>query len=152
MPSITPDQYLLAFFLQTLIYAFFCWALYRALLQVRVSNRVIPAGLVWLLLLPVFAALWNFVVVWTTASSLRKEFSDRDFEIQERPGLVYGMIYAVLNILPSILVFIAPSLFMLAFGLNIVGLVLFIMYWIKINWYKQVLEDDVASDSEDNFS
>lgn len=151
MPAITPGQYLAAFFFQTLIFAFFCWSLYKAFLKVRESNRTMPAGLVWLLLIPGFSLFWNFKVVISMASSLHKEFTDRDFEIEKQPGFIYGMIYASLAVLPSILVLISPSLMMLAAGLNVVGLIFFVMYWIKVNWYRKVLEND-ESDSSDQTS
>lgn len=83
------------------------------------------------------------------ASSLYKEFSDRDFEIEKQPGFIYGIIYATLSVLPSIFVLISPSLMMLAAGLNVVGLIFFVMYWIKINWYRKVLDNDDVAGSED---
>lgn len=83
------------------------------------------------------------------SSSLHKEFTDRDFEIEKQPGFNYGMIYASLAVLPSILVLIVPSLMILAAILNLIGLIFFVMYWIKINWYRKVLENDDAGDPED---
>jgi len=147
MPTITPVQFIAAFFLQTLIFVFFCLTLYKALLIVRDYNRTIQAGLVWLLLIPGFALFWNFRVVSSMASSLHKEFTDRNFEIEEQPGFTYGMIYAILSLVPGILVFAIPSLAIAGLILNAVGLIFFVLYWMKINWYRKVLEDDLL-DSE----
>jgi len=144
MPAITPAQFLAAFLIQTLIFVFFCLTLYKALLMVRDSNRTIPAGLVWLLLIPGFAVFWNFRVVSSMSSSLHKEFTDRNFEIEKQPGFNYGMIYAVLSVVPSVLVIIIPSLIIVAGILNVVGLIFFVKYWMKINWYRKVLEDDLT--------
>jgi len=151
MPILSPGQVATAFLIQTLIFVFFCLSLYKALMIVRDSNRTIPAGLVWLLLIPGFALFWNFRVVSSMASSLHKEFTDRNFEIEKQPGFNYGMIYAVLSIAPSILVIIMPSLFIVAGILNVVGLIFFVKYWMKINWYRKVLEEDLT-DSESTAS
>ena len=107
-----------------------------------------PAALVWLLLIPGLGLFWNFKVVSSVASSLHKEFTERNFEIEDRPGFLYGMIYAVLSIAPSILLIIMPSLILLAGVLNLAAIIFFVMYWFKINWYKKVLQEDLPEDPE----
>jgi hypothetical protein len=148
---VTPEILAIAFFVQSLIIAFFCRTLYKALLMVRESNRTISAGTVWLLLIPFFEKLWNFKVVSSVASSLHKEFTDRNFEIEEQPGLNYGMIYAVLSVGSSILIIILPALFIVGGALNIIALIFFVKYWMKINWYRKILVDDLQ-DSENTTS
>jgi hypothetical protein len=148
MPVISPEILGIAFLVQSLITAFFCRTLYQTLLLVRESNRSISKGAVWLLLIPVFEKLWNFKVVSAMASSLHKEFEDRNFEIEEQPGFTFGMLYAGLSIGPSILAAIIPSLFFVAATLNFVGLIFFIKYWMQINWYRKVLKDDLHFETD----
>jgi hypothetical protein len=144
MPTISPEVLTLAFLIQALIIAMFCRTLYQTILLVREPSRTIGPRFLWLLLIPFFEKFWSFRVITSISSSLHKEFTDRNFEIEDRPGYLYGMMYAVLSLFSSIIVMIDPSLILVAGVLNLTGLVFFVLYWTKINWYKKVLEDDQA--------
>jgi hypothetical protein len=152
MPAITPGQLFAAFSLQTLIFIFFCLALYKALLVIKGSNRTIPPGAVWLLLIPGFSLFWNFKVVAAISSSLYKEFTERNFEIEDRPGYTNGMIYAISSVLYPLVIMAVPSMFIPAAIINLIGLIFFVRYWMKINWYRKVLEEDVHDSSDNNSS
>jgi hypothetical protein len=143
MPDLTIPQIVSGVLLQTVVYAFFCMALYKALMMVRESNRAMQPALVWLLVIPGFVIVWNFIVVRAMTISLNKEFTDRDFEIEKSPGLTYGMLYAGLSVvyIPLVLV---PSLIVAAALVNLLSIIFFVMYWLKINWYRRVLEKDEA--------
>jgi hypothetical protein len=150
MPEISVGQSVVAFLLVYVILSLFCLTLYKASMQVRESNRTMPSGQIWLLLIPLWSLFWNFRVVFSMTSSLYKEFTDRDFEIEEKPGFTFGIIYAVLKVVPSIVVIAMPSLFIIATILDALSYLFLAMYWMKINWYRKVLENDESADSEDD--
>lgn len=78
------------------------------------------------------------------ASSLYREFNERDFDIEKQPGLVPGMIYAVSSVVYPLIVVAMPTFLVVAAIISILELVFFIKYWMKINWYRKVLENDAA--------
>jgi hypothetical protein len=75
----------LAFTLITLLGAavvgfFFFRTQYRTLMAITPINRLMAPGLVWLQYIPVFAIIWQFVVIIQIARSLRNE---RIFRMEE---------------------------------------------------------------------
>ena len=113
---------------------FYLLTLQKTLEEVSPENTVMPAGQVWLILIPLFGAIWSFIVVERIANSLEAEFAQRGMEVDEkRPGYSVGIAYCVLNIL-----------FFVPFA-GIAGLVCWIIYWVKVNDYKNMLRQDRIS-------
>src|SRR5580698_1210855 len=56
---------------------FFVLTLSRALGRCRPRNRTISPGRVWLMLLPFFDIVWQFIVANRVPESIRNEFLDR---------------------------------------------------------------------------
>ena len=112
---------------------FFIITLQNALLAVSPHNRKMPAGNVWLLLIPVFNIVWLFLVVGNIADSYRSEFMERNIPSDEaRPSYNIGLATAVLQCCCII-----PVLNILAgFGF----LVCWIIYWVKVAGLKNQLE------------
>ncbi|MXV49805.1 hypothetical protein GS399_02400 [Pedobacter sp. HMF7647] len=127
----------IALALNFIIGFFFCLAIRNALLQVQEENRALPMATVWLLLIPVFSLIWIFIVVQRVSQSIEAELHERNFEVDEKPAYIIGMSYAVTSL---IMIFPFPALLQFVFG--IAGLIFFIQYWLKINWYKRILKDD----------
>ena len=110
---------------------FYLLTLQKTLEEVSQENALMPPGQVWLILIPVFGAIWSFIVVERIANSLEAEFAQRGMEIAEkRPGYSIGMAYCVLNIL-----FFVPLA-------GIAGIVCWIIYWVKVNDYKTMLSQE----------
>src|ERR1043165_7051059 len=62
------------------------------------ENRQLPPGQVWLILIPLFGIVWQFIVVNRIADSLKAEFIKRNIPVQEnRPGASIGIAYCTLN-------------------------------------------------------
>jgi hypothetical protein len=75
----------------------FYFTLHRCLARVKLSNRDMTPGLVWLNLLPCFQIVWIFITVSRIGSSLRKEYKDRDWPTEgEGFGMTVGIAYAML--------------------------------------------------------
>ena len=97
------------------------------------QNRKMVPEQVWLVIIPIFGFIWQFIVVNRMADSLAGEFSDRGIHDDEaRPGIKIGLAYCILSCCGII-----PVLGYLA---SIAGLVCWIIYWVKIYNYKTRLK------------
>lgn len=112
---------------------FYLLTLQSTLKSISPQNRKMPPGNVWLLLIPLFNLVWHFVVVIKIAASIRAEADLKNIsEIPDpKPAYNIGMAASILfccNIIP---------------GINrltgIAGLICWIIYWVKVNDYKNIL-------------
>ncbi|MCW3083786.1 MAG: hypothetical protein JWP12_1152 [Bacteroidetes bacterium] len=107
--------------------------LQRTLEAVSPENQKMPPGQVWMVFIPLFGIVWQFIMVNRIADSLKAEFQKRNIQADEdRPGAGIGIAYCVLGCCCVI-----PLLNFLA----IIGyFVCWIIYWVKIAGYKRKLE------------
>lgn len=111
---------------------FYLITLQNTLKKVRPQFRQMPPGQVWLMLIPLFSMVWQFLMVGYIADSLRAELDARGLpREEERPGYGVGLAMAICS--PASLI---PGIGGLI-GLG--GLVLWIIYWVKIHNYSQRL-------------
>lgn len=103
---------------------FFCLTLKKALDRCSPESRAMQPGMVWLLLIPLFNIVWQFLVVINMAKSLGAEFKKRGIAAEPEPGKTLGLIFCVLNICGLIPV--------IGMFLSLGGLVCWIIYWVKI--------------------
>jgi hypothetical protein len=147
---------LVSFLIETLIYVFFCLSLIQAIKQVKPENRTIQPSSIWLFLIPVFNLFWIFVIISRMASSLKNELEERDYEIEENPGYNIGMLVAVIPFLTYIFYLvdyfiIRNQVITIIIGtLGIMRLIFFIQYWMKISWYRKVLETNATEENPAN--
>jgi hypothetical protein len=94
--------------------------------------------MVWLLLIPLFNVVWNFLVVTALAKSLGNEFRLRNIPTNEpEPGKGAGLAMAICGACSII-----PIVNILAI---IPHLVLWIIYWVKIAGFSRRLDQVPAS-------
>lgn len=117
--------YLVVFAVLLVVQVLFLRSVSRCLQQVAPRNREMEPGQVWLNLIPLFGAVWIIITVLRVSDSLRKEYDDRGLRGDDDYGKTTGLVYTI---------------GMLVCGL--VGLVGWIMYWIKIAGYTRELESD----------
>ena len=99
---------------------------------ISVENRKMPSSNVWLLLIPLFATVWHFIVINNLADSIKAEANSKNINIDEpRPAYKEGLAMCILNCL-----FFIPGLNILT---GILGLICWILYWVKITSYKNIL-------------
>lgn len=95
------------------------------------NRRMVPAN-VWLLLIPVFGIIWHFIIVNKMSESIKAESVNNNILITEvKPGYNIGLAMCILScvsIIPVIGIFASLG-----------GLVCWIMYWVKINTYKNLI-------------
>jgi hypothetical protein len=107
--------------------AFFCLTLQKCLNRCTPQCRTIAPGQVWLLLIPFFNLVWQFIVVSRISSTLANEFRLRNMIKEPEPGKSLGLAFCILFVCG-----IVPFLGILA---GIAGLICWILYWVKIANY-----------------
>ncbi len=103
-------------------YIFYLLTLQKALNRCSPENQVMKPGLVWLLFIPLFNIVWQFFVVLNIAKSLGAEFQKRGMAEDPTPGQTLGLVMCIGNLICG------P-----------VGLICWILYWIKIAGYSSKL-------------
>jgi hypothetical protein len=92
-------------------------------------------GMVFLSLIPLFGAIWNFFIVLRIASSLKKEFDDRGLRSD---GGDYGQTIGLWGLILNII------------GCAPVGLIMIIMWLFKIRGYTAQLAGGGAPRNRDD--
>lgn len=122
------------------ILGFYCRTLSNTLRLCSPTSRTMEPGKVWLLFIPIFSLVWHFFVVSHMAKSLHNEFFRRSIPVpEEEPGKKLGLAMCILA-----LVSLVPIIGALA-GLAV--LVLWIMYWLRISKYAQLLRNPGSPDA-----
>jgi len=104
---------------------FFLATLQKTLNRCSENNRTLPPRLVWLTMIPIFGAVWAFVVVQNVARSLKREFEDRDRSINLMPGQRIGLAMCILWLFSLV-----PFLWLAAV---VPALICWIIYWVQIS-------------------
>lgn len=118
-----------------LVAVLFLLSLQKCLGRISPHNREMSPGLVWLNLIPIFNLFWLFYTIIKIAASVRKEGTERGVDVGDG-GKGVGLGYAICSLLAFI-----PYIGIL---LGLVGLVLWIVYWVKISGYSATFERQVA--------
>jgi hypothetical protein len=122
-------------------FIFYLITLQNTLKTISPENRKMAPANVWLLFIPFFNWIYQFIVVNNIADSIRAEALVKSVPLEEsRPGASVGIAMCVLQICSIIPVF--GTLASLGF------IVCWIVYWVKINSYKKLLEQAVTFDFE----
>ncbi len=98
-------------------------------------NRTVSPGQVWLLLIPLFNLVWQFLLTARIAESLRREFTDRRIEPlspQETFGKNLGLTASILSAVSVI-----PFLGLIT---GVAAAICWILYWAKIARFAGILE------------
>jgi hypothetical protein len=140
--------------LALLLTIFYLNTLQKTFDEISEVNRRMSSGLVWLSLIPLFGTVWQFIIVNKMADSLRAEFDKRQISYEEkRPGYITGLLYSIFfaisalgNIIGTIIHLQhwpdwQQSRYLKIIG-SVVGIIFWIIYWIKINGYKSRLQQN----------
>ena len=118
---------------------FFLLLIQNTLKDISMENRKMEPGMVWLLFIPFFGLVWQFIIVNRLADSLHDEFIKKNIKVDEaRPGFAIGLAFCILGCCGII-----PYLGVLT---SIGALVCWIIYWVKINGYKEKLKQPNFND------
>jgi hypothetical protein len=123
---------------------FFVLTQQRTLELIRPENRLMRPGQVWLQFIPLFGMVWQFIVITRISDSIRKElntptgdsiFAEETVPHNHRPTYNAGISYCALFILSALLF---GSLKGLA---ALIGLGVWIFYWVQLSQYKKKLKE-----------
>jgi len=115
---------LVVFALMLVPMIFYCLSLQKALNRCSPECQAMKPGMVWLLFIPLFNIVWQFMVVLNMAKSLAAEFQKRGIAEDPNPGQTLGLVMCIGNLICG------P-----------VGLVCWIMYWVKIAGYSSKIAE-----------
>ncbi len=118
------------------LWLLFANSIRKTLLLIHPENQVILPNQAWFLAIPLFNMYWNFEVAKRLSYSLNNEFFDRKIAVEENPGFSSGMLYAW-----AFLVSFFPFPAFLHLLCLIVAIIYFILYWIKINQFKDLINE-----------
>jgi len=131
-----PTHLLIIFFVLALFIVpviFFLLTLQHALSKCAAASRTMEPGMVWLFLIPLLGLIWSFFVVMGLGKSLANEYARRGIPSEEpAPGQPIGIAMSVCNCCCWV-----PILGALA---GIAGLVLWVVYWVKIAEFSRKLD------------
>jgi hypothetical protein len=123
---------------------FFLVTLQNTLKIISPENRKMSPGSVWLILIPFFGMVWQFIMVRRIADSIGDECVKLNIDTKERaPTYTIGLIYCI-----SSLIFLIPITKTIG---ALAALATWIMYWIKVNQYRKLLianKDNYMLDAE----
>lgn len=114
-------------------FIFYLITLQNTLKEVKYENRKMEPGLVWLMFIPLFNLVWQFIVITRVADSIQAELTERGQQVTERPGYNIGLSYAILSVCSLLPIPFIKSL------LSLAALICFIIHWVKIAEYKRLL-------------
>lgn len=119
--------------------AFYLLTLQRTLQIIIPENRRMPPWQVWLLLVPFFNLIWQFVVVNKMSHSIRRECERLNIQTnQEKPTFDLGNILSLL--------FIVGFMPKIGFFFALCGIVCWIIYWVQIAKYQRVFIENKNND------
>lgn len=117
---------------------FYLLTLQNALKTIAPQNRQMPPENVWLLLIPLFNLVWSFIVVNRIADSIKAELAMRGTPTDERPTYGIGLAMCILSLCGWI-----P-------GVSIAGIICWIIYWVKVNEFKNKFRNEPYSPDKDS--
>jgi hypothetical protein len=124
--------FLIAALLGLVVTIFYLITLQKTLQAISPQNRLMPPANVWLLLIPLFNLVWQFIVINKIADSIKLECIRLNIPTNEdRPTHKIGNTKNVLS-LCGLIPFIGTYL-------SIAGLVCWIIYWVKVAEYKKII-------------
>ena len=109
---------------------FFLLTLQKTLNVISPENRRMPPSNVWLMLIPFFNIVWQFIVVDKIAQSIGAECVRLNIKVTDpKPTYSIGLAWNICNFL-----------FFIPFLGGLAALVMFIIYWVKVNEFKILIK------------
>ena len=123
---------LLVLGLMIIPFVFYLLSLRNTLRLLSTENQLLPPNNVWLLFIPLFGLIYHFIVVGKISDSLARELDQRNLPKKEaRPAYNIGLAMCILS---------AASVIPVLGSIGSLGaLVCWIVYWVKIEGYKNTL-------------
>ncbi len=122
---------------------FYLFTLQKTLKTIAFESRMMAPGQVWLLLVPLFNIVWQFIIVSRLSDSIKNECMRLNLPLPEsKPTYTLGITMTLLylgSLIFNNMHFQNVAFFSLIAGLMaLASLVCWIVYWVKINSYKNL--------------
>lgn len=122
---------------------FFLLTLQNTLKSISEENRKMPPSNVWLMFIPVFNLVWQFIMVDKIAQSIGAECARLNIPVSDaKPTYNLGLAWNICNFL-SIIPIIG----------GLAALIIFILYWVKVAEFKKLIlanQNNFMLDAERN--
>ncbi len=122
---------------------FFLLTLQNTLKSISEENRKMPPSNVWLMFIPLFNLVWQFIMVDKIAQSIGAECARLNIPVKDaKPTYNIGLAWNICNFL-SIIPIIG----------GLAALVIFILYWVKVSEFKKLIlanQNNFMLDAERN--
>ena len=140
--------FLLAFLVP---FIFYLLTLQKALAAIAPESRTMAPAQVWLLFVPLFNIVWQFIVVSRMSDSIKNECTRLNIPVaEERPTYALGLVMTLFYL--GSLVLNRSNISPLFGGICIIAsFVCWIVYWLKIVGYKNLIivnRDNFLLDAE----
>jgi divalent metal cation (Fe/Co/Zn/Cd) transporter len=142
-PSVlTPVMILIVLVIGLIPCIFYLLTLQNTLKAIAPENRKMEPGQVWLMLIPIFGNVWNFIVVNRMADSIQAQLNKAGVSVTSRPAHGVGIAMCVL---------FCTGWIPVVGGLgSVAGLICWIIYWVKISEFKKKIESLPDIQDEDS--
>lgn len=126
---------------------FFLLMLQNTFKEISAESRKMQPGMVWLIFIPLFGLVLQFIIVSRLADSLRDEFTKKNIRVDEaRPGVTIGLCFCILSCCGILLYLGILPIYGLLSSIRVLPLIgalaCWIIYWVKINGFKQKLSQN----------
>lgn len=128
----------IAFLISVAIWVVVCLILYSAMKRVPAAHRRAEPGLAWLLLIPVFNLVWNFIYLPKVSESLASALAAQGDTTAGDAGGQLALVYAILMAIATAGAFI-PIVNCFSGVASLAGFVILIIYLVKVNGLKNRL-------------
>jgi len=122
---------------------FFLLTLQNTLKSISEENRMMPPSNVWLMFIPLFNLVWQFIMVDKIAQSIGAECARLNIPVKDpKPTYNIGLAWNICNFL-SIIPIIG----------GLAALIIFILYWVKVSEFKKLIlanQNNYMLDAERN--
>jgi hypothetical protein len=120
--------------------------LQNTLKAISPQNRKMEPGMVWLLLIPLFNIVWQFIVVNRLSVSIESEYTSRGLTCKSRPTYNIGLAFSILSCI-NLVLYRSTALGSIV---SLAVVVCWIIYWVQVNDYKKELQRMAPADYVDS--
>lgn len=118
---------------------FYLLTLQKTLTIISPLSRMMRPQQVWLMLIPLFNIVWHFIMVSRLSDSIKNECVRLHIPLQEtNPAYILG-VGSMCFYLAAIILNITQLIPLLVPLLHLGGFIVWILYWIKISKYKNLI-------------
>ena len=110
----------------------------NTLTAVTPSNRKMESAMAWIMIIPVVASVWIFILSKRLSQSIESELKERNIPVKPEPTYMIGLVYGILSAVGVVIQWLDISS-IISKLISIAIIVFFIIYWVAVDKYKNIL-------------